>query len=55
MNFKSLVLSGVAVLALSACNSSKTVLPYFTDIITVQEGTLPTDDYMPQIQPDDEL
>ncbi len=55
MNFKSLVLSGVAVLALSACNSSKTVLPYFTEIITVQEGTLPTDDYMPQIQPDDEL
>ena len=34
--------------------SSKTVLPYFTDL-TQSEGTLPSMDYQPKIAPDDEL
>ena len=48
-----ITLATAAVLA--SCGSSKTVLPYFTDITTVEEGTLPTLEYMPKIQPDDEL
>lgn len=40
---------------LYSCNSSKTVLPYFTDIREVNEGTLPVMPYMPKLQPDDEL
>ena len=46
----------LAILAiLSSCSSSKTVLPYFTDIATVEEGSFTTGDYSPQIKPDDEL
>lgn len=55
MNFKSIILATAAALALASCNSSKTVLPYFTDITSVAEGTMPKGDYMPVIQPDDEL
>lgn len=40
---------------LASCSSSKTVLPYFTDISEVAEGTMPTGNYMPTIKPDDEL
>lgn len=40
---------------LASCNTSRTVLPYFTDIATVQEGSMPAGDYMPEIKPDDEL
>ncbi len=39
----------------SSCSSPKTVLPYFTDISDVKEGTLPKADYLPTIEPDDEL
>lgn len=55
MNFKSIILAATAILMLASCNSSKTVLPYFTDITEVAEGTMPKGDYMPVIQPDDEL
>ncbi|MDE5662101.1 MAG: polysaccharide biosynthesis/export family protein [Muribaculaceae bacterium] len=55
MKLKNLLLSTLFALALVSCNSSKTVLPYFTDIIDIPEGTLPVIDYMPIIQPDDEL
>lgn len=55
MKFKTLALSAIVILALSSCNSQKTALPYFTDIITQTEGTLPLDEYTPEIKPDDEL
>lgn len=42
-------------LTFSSCSSSKTQLPYFTDISEISEGTLPLADYAPQIKPDDEL
>ncbi|MDE7427358.1 MAG: polysaccharide biosynthesis/export family protein [Muribaculaceae bacterium] len=42
-------------MGVSSCSTSKTVLPYFTDIAEIQEGTLPDMDYVPVIQPDDML
>ncbi|MDE6065539.1 MAG: polysaccharide biosynthesis/export family protein [Duncaniella sp.] len=45
----------LSAVALVSCNSSKTVLPYFTDISQVKEGVLPKTDYMPVLEPDDEL
>ncbi len=45
----------IGVFMLASCNTSKTVLPYFTDIRTVETGTMEAGDYMPVIQPDDEL
>lgn len=44
-----------SLLLLSACNSSKTVLPYFTDISEVESGSFAAGDYLQQIKPDDEL
>ncbi len=41
-------------LLLTGCSSSKTALPYFTDL-TATEGTLPVLDYQPRIVADDEL
>lgn len=55
MKTKSLFLSLLVAGALASCSSTKTVLPYFTDISTIKEGTLPVDNYLPEIQPDDEL
>lgn len=55
MNLKTLLYSLVAVAAMSSCNSHKTVLPYFTDLQDVKEGTLPMGDYLTTIRPDDEL
>lgn len=50
------MLSGcVLALAIASCSSSKTALPYFEDISTIKEGTLPLDNYLTTIQPDDEL
>ncbi len=43
------------VMLLSSCSSSKTVLPYFTDISTVAEGQFDAGEYSPEIKPDDEL
>lgn len=43
------------ILIVSSCSSSKTVLPYFTDISEVAEGEFPMRDYQVKIQPDDEL
>ena len=50
-----LISAALCIMLFSACSSSKTVLPYFTDISTVAEGTMPAGDYMPEIKPDDEL
>lgn len=55
MTLKTLALSVILVAGLASCNSSKTVLPYFVDISNVGEGLLPSGDYMPVIEPDDEL
>lgn len=50
-----IVTAFLALLILPSCSSSKTVLPYFTDISTIAEGTMPAGDYSPTIKPDDEL
>ncbi|MDE6854738.1 MAG: polysaccharide biosynthesis/export family protein [Muribaculaceae bacterium] len=42
-------------MALASCSSSKTLLPYFTDLEESATGTLPVMDYLPTVQPDDEL
>ncbi|MDE6310282.1 MAG: polysaccharide biosynthesis/export family protein [Muribaculaceae bacterium] len=55
MRLKTLVIIGAAVLALSSCSSSKTVLPYFTDISAIEEGSFDAGNYTPAIKPDDEL
>lgn len=50
------LLSGIIfAVMLSSCTSTKTVLPYFTDISTVKEGSFQTGEYSPEIKPDDEL
>lgn len=41
--------------AATSCSTSKTVLPYFTDISTVASGSFATGKYSPEIKPDDEL
>lgn len=53
MNLKSYLF--VAVLFLLASCSSKTTLPYFTDITATEASTLPGMNYIPTIQPSDEL
>ncbi|MCM1076571.1 MAG: polysaccharide biosynthesis/export family protein [Bacteroides sp.] len=55
MKTKSLLLGIFVIGFLSSCSSSKTVLPYFTDISTIKEGIIPADNYLPEIKPDDEL
>ena len=55
MNFKSVLFGALIAAAVASCSSSKTVLPYFTDISEVKEGSLPVGDYLPVIKPDDEL
>lgn len=55
MSIKNIVSIVVVGLIIASCSSSKTVLPYFTDISTIQEGTLPAGDYLAKLQPDDEL
>lgn len=56
MNLRNILICGAAALMLGACSTHKeTILPYFADIRTVAEGAVPAGDYMPEIQPDDEL
>lgn len=54
-NHTLLPIIAAAILLLSSCSSSKTVLPYFTDITTVPEGEFEAGNYSPEIKPDDEL
>lgn len=50
------VITAAAVAAMmSGCTSHKTVLPYFTDISTVTEGSFKAENYAADIKPDDEL
>lgn len=55
MKTKSLFLSVIVAGLFASCNSNKTVLPYFTDISTIKEGSFPAENYLPEIKPDDEL
>ncbi|MCM1521224.1 MAG: polysaccharide biosynthesis/export family protein [Muribaculaceae bacterium] len=55
MNIKSLLAGSLMLLTLASCHTTKSSLPYFEDISTVKEGTLPMASYMPEIRPDDEL
>ncbi|MDE6395231.1 MAG: polysaccharide biosynthesis/export family protein [Duncaniella sp.] len=55
MKFQFIAGCVLSAVALASCSSQKTVLPYFTDITEIKEGTLPVMNYMPVIQPDDEL
>lgn len=41
--------------AATSCSTSKSVLPYFTDIATVSTGSFNAGQYSPEIKPDDEL
>ena len=55
MKLRHIALALVIGAAASSCSTSKTVLPYFTDISAVESGTFQTGDYSPSIKPDDEL
>ncbi len=55
MNIKKFVISSLLTLALAACSSHRTTLPYFTDIADVKTGILEQVEYNTTIAPDDEL
>ncbi|MCM1162708.1 MAG: polysaccharide biosynthesis/export family protein [Muribaculaceae bacterium] len=55
MNFKLLLAGFLVATTMVSCHTPKTSLPYFSDIATVKEGKLAAMEYMPVIQPDDEL
>lgn len=55
MKIKALLTGCLLALIMGSCSSSKSSLPYFMDISTIKEGTLPQGDYMSKIKPDDEL
>lgn len=57
MKLKTITAPVVLMLAvfLTSCTSTKGSLPYFTDITEIKEGTLPRENYTPDIKPDDEL
>ncbi len=40
---------------MASCSTSKSTLPYFMDLDTEKEGTLPLADYTPKIKPDDQI
>ncbi len=54
MKLHSVLASLILLLALSACSSHKSMLPYFRDL-PGEQGTLETISYLPTVQPDDEL
>ncbi len=55
MNLKPLAILALGIAALTSCSTSKTTLPYFTDISNVEEGSIAAMEYLPEIKPDDEL
>ncbi|MDE6415939.1 MAG: polysaccharide biosynthesis/export family protein [Duncaniella sp.] len=54
MKLHSVLASLIFLLAMSACSSHKTALPYFKDLPGTA-GTLESFSYIPTVQPDDEL
>lgn len=55
MNLRHIIMSAAVAAMFASCSSSRTVLPYFTDISEVSEGSFAVADYAPEIKPDDEL
>ncbi|MDE6301635.1 MAG: polysaccharide biosynthesis/export family protein [Muribaculaceae bacterium] len=55
MKFKTFAISSLLAVCLASCTSTKTALPYFTDISEVKTGVLEELDYNTVIAPDDEL
>lgn len=54
MNIKTILAAGLLAISLASCSTSKTVLPYFTELDQIS-GDLPKLNYLPEIQPADEL
>ena len=54
MKLKNITMMAVGAMLLASCSTSKTQLPYFTDL-TATEGVLEQMDYNTEIKPDDEL
>lgn len=55
MNLRHIIMTVSVAAMFASCSSTKTVLPYFTDISQVSEGSFEVADYAPLIKPDDEL
>ena len=55
MKIKTIALAFFAAATLASCSSTKTQLPYFTDLDTISSGEFQAIDYMPTIKVDDEL
>lgn len=55
MKLRHIVLALAFGAAVTSCSTTKTVLPYFTDISSVTSGSFEAGDYSPTIKPDDEL
>ena len=54
-HLQTFLLTIVLTALLASCSSSKTTLPYFTDLSDQREGTIPSAGFLPSLQPDDEL
>ena len=55
MKLKTIIAALGLTLLMASCNSSKNALPYFTDLKGQTSGQLPVMDYLPPIEPEDEL
>ena len=55
MNLRHIFMTVSVAALLASCTPTKTVLPYFTYISKVSEGSFEVADYAPLIKPDDEL
>lgn len=55
MKLQHILIAAAVSVMMASCTTSKTVLPYFTDISQVSEGSFKAENYSPEIKPDDEL
>ena len=55
MKLKPIIIAAALTMSMASCSSHKNTLPYFTDLAGQTSGSLPVMDYMPVIEPDDEL
>lgn len=55
MKLQHILIAAAVSVMMASCTTSKTVLPYFTDISQVSEGSFESENYSPEIKPDDEL